>query len=382
MKYIFNFLFILIITFSCAVDAAIESPTHFQLFQLTKLTAEDKDELHGSCLYKRNEELPDFVAEFVNKTTTEYEAFLSAHINPDDKIQSYLATLPGLISEVQTFQDDFMGIGYGGLQAPLLPAYNQELLRDVITEELKATAEGDLVFWRYDNCADPKDKMSPDTIVSYSAPGILAGYLQDGIVHFIPDADALGKNLSGGACTYFYTQHALNFSYIQTNEGFRERVNQAYTLIREHDQDVNLPELKEDMNYGATEKRLRDKHVEDALLVLSKVKIDHGEKIRRIIGVLSSCGSRSPGYKRFKNTQLIGLKVPGKSYGAESLQQLSDSNVLPMNNTVLPAEYALFGYGENFHPKIKKSDEGKYQDNMFVLRYFDENYRVTNGRQS
>lgn len=333
-NFIYKLTLLIFIAFSGSVNA-FDSPTHYQLYQLTQL---DRDAIEN--IGELNNTINN-LNDSATVTLTRIESDYNAYISDKSKFPGYTDSIESLINSI------------------LLPRAKKILesersillLRDVITTELTANQEGKIIFWRYNNMAGNKNDPDYTSTVSFSAPGILAGFL-DGIYCYM--SQTVGQKSSGCACTFIYTINAIEYMHINSEQGFRKYVKKTNAFLRTINE--NIPNLdNHPLPSRAEYVRSTDAFIEAHRGDMSNEQTLYYNNLCEYGAYLKQTFIR----QHVDDTELMGIKLEG-TYDNHPLKDKSDS---------ISPEHALFGKGMAFHPSFSQADY-KEKAEIIVLREF------------
>lgn len=341
LKYI-TFLFIFFFAASVFADPnkALEdiSPTHLQLFQLSELTEDDPifDCYHNNGLKIGKEE-----AEYQQTIMQKYKAFIEQNHTNADTAQNYVNSARHLMDNIPDLFVPITPSVCSLKHAFVLPEARDIIIR-AITAEVQAATEGKVIFWRHEanfGTQDGSKRSVPQK--SFSAPGILAGILHDGIEKHLQNDQI---RFSGAACTFIYTANVLQDRFLGSKEGYRAMHKKIGDITGDSQQ---LPKINDSMNFDDENEKwpllqnLRNffKKKRDTLDEKTQKLIE--AELKHMLVHKSQCLGT-----------LYGVKIDG-TYEQNQIKNLCPKMVGP--------KLSIIGMGEFFHPKFHEDDITNYE---------------------
>lgn len=236
------------------------------------------------------------------------------------------------------------------LTAPLFQPGAQEIIKKVIQVEINAYKKGNVLIWRYTRNTTEEDKNSEHQKNRFPRSfscGLFSGYINDGYTSF--------KKLTGGnssACTYVYVADALWVRNVI--KGGAPKLHE--TVLNFLDQTkiikgkVNLPDLN-DTDYVKELKEVccgttlvgLDKKDEKVQFELNNLYYTITDDVGVLISNFSFTTEKEHQEKSKKDSAGRLYAVP---YPLKNIKKAINEST----KGLLSAKYALYGYGEYFHP--------------------------------
>lgn len=345
------------------------SPTHFQLFQLTQLQPQHVDAAHPQTylgpLINSSEEIAEPFKTFNKECFKAYTAFLKTYHTHKDQQQNYADSALMLLDRVPDFSipNDSNSLDFCLASEP-----DRELILTIIAQEVKAAAEGQCLYWRFEFDDRIRDPLATHP-KSFSAPGILSGLLYDGLDCF---RSAARGSISHGACTYIYSAniaYARSFDTAESYVAFRQEIEdmiealyvETNTPLAEIPH-INLPEPDPTFTFDENDKERRSQWLSDVQTHAIKKLLPiilKGHNTTKINSKIMTQSLTMGLEKKHKTGTLYALKIPGTYH---------DNEISRACPHALSQFLGLFGRGEFFHPKVNEEKISTYEK-ITLARY-------------